>query len=368
MKRIIILLMSLSIIGLTYSTGYGCFKFGRGKSVKKVITAGQTAGKIPLVSNDQAKNDPSINPNVNPPTPQKVGAVTLTPGTSNFATTMQVIMTCATSGTIIRFTMDGTNPTSASTAYTAPITLTTATVVKAIGMKSGWTDGDVATGNYTFVGVTPIGPLEITDVVIGNIVDTGKYLYVDCSWKTNKPATTLAGADYNDPNMPFNVYALGYNTTPVTQHHMRINFLYPGTTAYIGCKSEVLERAADGFDYIGETAQSSVQERLSCWDGFSQRFGALYMVQSGANCYMRMLFRTNGGYPTNIGMLIDGDAIGWSGVPQQSGKDMFYRTDLRSLPSSAFDWGVVGWVDFTKTARPTKLPTGTYEGMDAGTP
>lgn len=57
-------------------------------------------------------------------------------------------ITCATSGATIRYTTNGSNPTSSSTQYTTAITLSGATTIKAIAIKDG-VSSSVATQSYT---------------------------------------------------------------------------------------------------------------------------------------------------------------------------------------------------------------------------
>ena len=54
----------------------------------------------------------------------------------------------AAEGAVIRYTLDGTIPTLASTVYETPVELTKAVTVKAIAEKSGYTSSDVATDSY----------------------------------------------------------------------------------------------------------------------------------------------------------------------------------------------------------------------------
>ena len=61
----------------------------------------------------------------------------------------EVTITCSTEGAKIYYTTDGTEPTASSTEYTAAISVTEAVTLKAIAVKSGMNDSDVASVSYT---------------------------------------------------------------------------------------------------------------------------------------------------------------------------------------------------------------------------
>ncbi|WP_294430205.1 chitobiase/beta-hexosaminidase C-terminal domain-containing protein [uncultured Treponema sp.] len=68
-----------------------------------------------------------------------------------------VTLTCKTAGAAIYYTTDGNTPTSASTAYTTPITLTADVTIKAIAISDG-NSSEVSSASYTVLaaGVTPV--------------------------------------------------------------------------------------------------------------------------------------------------------------------------------------------------------------------
>ena len=61
----------------------------------------------------------------------------------------------ATSGATIYYTTDGTTPTTSSTPYTAPITVSATETVQAIAVKSGDTNSAVASASYTITSTPP---------------------------------------------------------------------------------------------------------------------------------------------------------------------------------------------------------------------
>ena len=85
------------------------------------------------------------------PTPStKVATPTFSPATWAEGATLSLTMSTSTDGATIYYTTDGTTtPTSESTEYTAAITLSSTTTIKAIAIKDGMTDSDVATQTFT---------------------------------------------------------------------------------------------------------------------------------------------------------------------------------------------------------------------------
>lgn len=80
----------------------------------------------------------------------KVQAPGATPGGGTFTSQTNIGLTSTTANAAIRYTLDGSTPTSGSTAYTSAIPLTTGTTVKAIATRVNWLDSDVLTSTYTF--------------------------------------------------------------------------------------------------------------------------------------------------------------------------------------------------------------------------
>ena len=80
----------------------------------------------------------------------------------------EVTITCATAGAKIYYTTDGSTPDASSTEYTAPIEVTAAVTIKAIGIADDMADSDVVTKAFTiklykFAGVYN-NPDEDTDI------------------------------------------------------------------------------------------------------------------------------------------------------------------------------------------------------------
>ena len=80
---------------------------------------------------------------------KKVAAPTFSPAAGAVAANTNVTISTTTEGATIYYTTDGTNPTTGSNVYSAPITIDAAKTIKAFAVKDGHPDSDVATAAYT---------------------------------------------------------------------------------------------------------------------------------------------------------------------------------------------------------------------------
>ena len=71
------------------------------------------------------------------------------PRSGEFSGSKTITITCATKSADIYYTTDGTTPSAASTLYTGSFSITATTTVKAIAIKSGMNDSEIASATYT---------------------------------------------------------------------------------------------------------------------------------------------------------------------------------------------------------------------------
>jgi len=96
-----------------------------------------------------------------------VSAPQFSPAAGTFNTSQSITITSGTSGASIRYTTNGTTPTSTTgTLYSGAFSLSSTTTLKAIAYKTGMTDSTVTTGVYTFTETVsqpnpPSGPSSI---------------------------------------------------------------------------------------------------------------------------------------------------------------------------------------------------------------
>ena len=87
--------------------------------------------------------------NLSSEAPEQVATPVIAPDGGTFKDSQTVTITCATADAKIYYTTDGSIPTASSTLYSAPITLTDTTTIKAIAAKDGMTDSTVAAATFT---------------------------------------------------------------------------------------------------------------------------------------------------------------------------------------------------------------------------
>jgi hypothetical protein len=93
------------------------------------------------------------------PPPAQVAAPSFNPGGGTYTAAQSVTITSATSGASIRYTSNGTNPTSTTgTLYAGPVSISTTSTLKAIAYKSGSTDSSVTSATYTISAATVAAP------------------------------------------------------------------------------------------------------------------------------------------------------------------------------------------------------------------
>jgi hypothetical protein len=83
-----------------------------------------------------------------PPPPNTVATPSISPDGGRFGKRVMVTMTDATPGASIYYTLDGTDPTTVSTLYLNPFTLTRSATVKAIAVDSNFNHSGIATATF----------------------------------------------------------------------------------------------------------------------------------------------------------------------------------------------------------------------------
>ncbi len=101
--------------------------------------------------------------------------ITAADGTFNIGESLEVTITSVEDGVTIYYTLDGNDPTEESDIYSAPISITETTTVKAIAVKDGCKNSEVAEATYTAIDPNAAAfeiIAEEQDYANGDVVET----------------------------------------------------------------------------------------------------------------------------------------------------------------------------------------------------
>ena len=96
---------------------------------------------------------------------ETVATPTFSPAAGEVTSGTEVTISTTTSGATIYYTTDGSDPTTSSTQGTS-VTITAATTIKAIAVKEGMANSEVATALYTIAGTIDYPSLETSNVTL----------------------------------------------------------------------------------------------------------------------------------------------------------------------------------------------------------
>jgi hypothetical protein len=82
-------------------------------------------------------------------------APVISPDGGTFASSQDVQLSSTTASASIYYTLDGSTPTPSSTLYTAPITISTDTTIKALASAPGYVQSGISTATFSFISQTP---------------------------------------------------------------------------------------------------------------------------------------------------------------------------------------------------------------------
>jgi hypothetical protein len=131
----------------------------------------------------------------------EVTAPVFSPPQGTYSGPQNVSLSCATSGATIRYTSDGSSPTSTSTVYLGPIRVNTTTTLKARAFMGGMTDSDVASATYA------ISQLKVSTLTIspaGGTYSNIQSVTISCS---TSGATIRYTVDGSEPSPLSSTYS-----------------------------------------------------------------------------------------------------------------------------------------------------------------
>ena len=104
-------------------------------------------------------------------TPPTCSTPKFTPAEGNYSQAQKVTISCSTENSTIYYTLDGNDPTTSSSVYSSPITISKTTTVKAIATASGFENSSVASATYTIT--TPLTIAAAREQGTGDVFTKG---------------------------------------------------------------------------------------------------------------------------------------------------------------------------------------------------
>ena len=115
------------------------------------------------------------------PQPTQVATPTFNPAQGEYTEVQSVTIACATDGATIHYTTDGTEPTAESAVYSEAIAVGETMTIKAIAMKEGMTNSEIATATYTINIPSGEGTTFVKVTAADQLVAGKKYIIVSGS-------------------------------------------------------------------------------------------------------------------------------------------------------------------------------------------
>jgi subtilase family serine protease len=129
---------------------------------------------------------------------------TISPSSGTYTTAQSVTISDTLSGATIYFTTNGTIPTTSSSQYAAPITVSNTELVEAIAVQSGYTNSSVGTASFTISPVIPTptispagGTFTTTQSVTIGDSQSGASIYYTTNGSTPTTSSTLYSGAFN---------------------------------------------------------------------------------------------------------------------------------------------------------------------------
>ena len=164
------------------------------------VSSTETVGAIAVATGDTNSALASATYNINVPV---VSTPTFSPGGGTYTSAQSVSISDATSGATIYYTTNGTMPTTSSTAYTVPITVSTTETLEAIAVVTGDTNSAVASAAYTInvpvVSTPTFSPGGGTYISAQSVTISDATSGATVYYTTNGTTPTTSSAKYTGP-------------------------------------------------------------------------------------------------------------------------------------------------------------------------
>jgi hypothetical protein len=253
---------------------------------------GFTAGEIPAAANDVLSWSFSQGYNARLSTP------TFSTAGGSY-TSAQSVTISAPSGATIYYTTNGKQPTTSSSKYTGPISVSSSEVVQAVAIQTGYTDSFVATANYQ---IAPSG----TPLINFPGGFAGASNLVTSVGTTRLSGTSIQLTDSNSPGQEVGAawYVVPVSVSTFTTHYT-VQFTSAAGQGMTFCIQNQNPTSSDGTSkYVsgGPYALANAQEGL----GYSGSTNGAYAQIAGFNTSLAVIFDLNNGSGNLTGLYTNG--------------------------------------------------------------
>lgn len=227
-------------------------------------------------------------------------SLTLSPASGTFSNYVVVTISGAAKGTVLRYTLDGTDPKASSTITAGQVTIITSKTLKVQAFLNGVANGQIATGDYTVnVGAPTLSPAQGTFptsilVTISKGASTGTIRY------------TLDGTDPTATSLVYSRPITISSTTTVTAR------IFNGTNisaAASGVYTINNNTPANGVDLIIKTVTGkSVGEGIVSTTG--NQIGAI-SVPTKRNANYSIVIKNTGSTADTFNLVSDPGQVNW---------------------------------------------------------
>jgi hypothetical protein len=280
----------------------------------------------------------------------RLAAPTLSLASGAYSSSQTETITCP-SGATCYYTTNGQAPTTNSTQYTAPFTVSSSEIVQAVAIESGYTDSYVASGNYLIQSSGPY-PINIATFTTGNMQPNGSAVITG-----GYARLTDTGAAGNQAGTVFYPYQVATGTFTA---HFTIKTLPGGgaNSGYADCSAFVMEgtptptSANNGYVSSGPNMVAYPAEGCGVMGGypltpavvvnFDEYTGQIGVYQNGSGSAVSVtgISLTNT-TPIAYTLVSNGSTIALSAT--QSGVGTFSHTYTVNVPSVVGSSAYVGF-------------------------
>ena len=133
-----------------------------------------------------------------------VATPTFSPAEGRFISTQSINILCETEGATIYYTTNGETPTTESSVYSTPITVSTTTTIKAFAVKENYIDSEIASATYTFPQLMTIAEARVLNSNEYALVE-GIVTFIDSRTVYVQDATAGIALFLNNSTVPTNL-------------------------------------------------------------------------------------------------------------------------------------------------------------------